>query len=215
MSSVRVLRNSFRSAAVDRFDTLSVLADELLRSGLLGLQESCEVFLCDEALLSTVEAYFLLSTAYKQLRTDPESPTQPPKIAALTALVMEEFKPLRLIDPSAPVQHPMTVQANRLFSLYWAFTRFDQNFADFLDAPRSDETLKRYFRALRATRLNSIFSYKTDAYNGVVKDYYDILLDHDDEDISVTVAGKPSPGSDMPVIDTMILVFELMWGGRG
>lgn len=81
--------------------------------------------------------------------------------------------------------------------------------------PRSNDTLQRYFRVLRATRLNSLAAYKRDRINGELRDYYDILLDHDLDDLSITVVGEPSPQSDMPVIDTMILIFELLWSGGG
>lgn len=215
MPAERVYLDRLRPVIEERFHTLDVWAERFLASGLLGGPQDVEVALLPEALLASVEAYYLLTSAYKALRTDPESPTQPPKIAAISALVFEEFKPLRIIAPERPVMHEMTPHANRLFALYWSSIVFEEDFARLFERPRSKDTLVRYFRVLRATRLTSLTGFRLDVGRGELADHYDILIDPDVDEHSITVVGKPSPGSDMPVIDTMILIFELLWQGGG
>lgn len=76
---------------------------------------------------------------------------------------------------------------------------------------KNKDKLIRYFRVLRATELNSLQSYLMDVTSSRKAAYYDILLDPDAEEHSINIAGKPSRHSDMPHIDTMILIFELLW----
>lgn len=215
MPAIRVNLLALRERVKKRYFTLERISTEFLATGHLGTGETLEVVLNEEALLAAVEAHFLLSEAYKGLRTDPESPTQPPKIAALSAITFEEFRPLRVIDPKREIRHRLTVHANRLLSLYWAATVFDQDFAELFTPPRSDMTLVRYFRVLRSTQIRSLHSYVTDIENGRVQDFYDVLLDHDDDEHdNRTMMQKPSHLSDMPDIDAMILVFECLWQGN-
>lgn len=211
MPAARIHIADIRDRVLDRFETIALRADAFLASGLVGTEATREVYLDEAALSYAVEAYFLLSDAYKQVRTDPESPTQPPKMAALSALVFEKFRPFRPLHPERPRKLRISPHANRLFSLDWAEVLLEQDLREFYVDGENKDKLVRYFRVLRATELNSLQSYWKDVKAGRKAAYYDILLDHDAEDNSVNIAGKPSRLSDMPHIDTMILIFELLW----
>jgi hypothetical protein len=97
----------------DRFDTLFALAEELENDGYL---EVSEVGLVPELLLQVSEGYALLNEAYKAdvLRYPPEDPfgTSPPKIAAMTAITIAQFRPFRILDLFKPVQLELSLLAN-------------------------------------------------------------------------------------------------------
>ena len=76
----------------------------------------------------TGELYFLLSDAYKEKRHEnPESPSEFPKIAALTAISIAGLNPLRPKDAS---QHPseMTEYANPILAMQIACDRIGHPF---------------------------------------------------------------------------------------
>ncbi len=133
MPAARIHISDIRDRVVDRFETIAARADKFLASGHLGTELTKEVYLDEGALSYAVEAYFLLSEAYKVTRTDPESPTQPPKMAALSALVFEKFKPFRPPHSERPRLLKISPHANRLFSLDWAEVVLDQDLREFYD----------------------------------------------------------------------------------
>lgn len=208
MPSHRVRLSDLKKRRQDRFDLLCEVIPEFLSSGVLGSAEDREVFFDDVALHAAVDAYFLISEAYKAERLQPGHLTEPPKIAAISALVFADFKPVRVKDPAKPLQHPHSINANALLSLYWAAMVFDQKLSPLFQSNFGADSLARYCRILRSIELTSIAAFKADIARGEVQPAYDVLLDHDG-------TGHASPLSDLPRIDTMILIFELMWDRHG
>jgi hypothetical protein len=205
LAAVRVSLHRLKAKRQERFELLTELVEEFLATGVLGGKDEIEVFLDEIALHAAVDAYFLMSEAYKSERLAELHATKPPKIATISALVFADFKPIRAMDPKKPLQLPYSIHANALFGLYWASTVFDQD----LSKPNwNKDSMARFFRVLRWVNLASIQSFKADIAKGGVRPFYDVLLDHDD-------GGKPTKLSDMPIIDNLLLVFEMIWEGGG
>lgn len=200
-------RVALEDRVAERYYTLAEAADQLLSHGILGVGIQCEVALDDVALLRATEAYFMVSEAYKihfGILT-----TEPPKIAAMTSLALADFRPLRAMSPDH-IANPYTIYANELLSLSWAARPLGHDFNQIFESKLKRDGLYRYLRMLKSQQLRSLDEYKADIRRNpsTPKDEYDIRLDHD------TPLGV-SQLSDLPTIENMILIFELMWDGTG
>ncbi|MEQ1672280.1 MAG: hypothetical protein ABL893_15615, partial [Hyphomicrobium sp.] len=150
---------------------------------------------------------FMISEAYKahfEIKS-----TEPPKIAAMTSLVLADFQPLRVKNRD-DVVNPLSIYANELLSLSWASRPLGHDFDEIFSYKLKRDGLYRYLRLLSAQQLRSLGQYKADiALNPpIFREEYEIKLNHD------TVVAK-SELSDLPKIEKFILIFELMWDGAG
>jgi hypothetical protein len=202
--SHRVWMQGVTSRAEERYREVWDFAQDVLTSGTLGPPDSLEVYLNDEVLLAATKAYFLVSDAYKAERLENGHTTEPPKLAAISALVFADFKPLRIIDVSQPIRNPLTIHANALLSLYWAGQVFNQPLMSQISQRLTADWRPRYYRVLKSVQLASLSAYKLDISRGIVAPYYDMLLDQDGDN-------HASRLSDMPLIESMVLLFELLW----
>lgn len=96
----------------ERFELLAQAAEDLFEGNL-------ELSIDYGALVHAVEAYALLNQCYKELHGITR--TEPPKVAAMMALTLTDFQPLRLTDP-ANVRLRPSIYANEDFALSLAAT---------------------------------------------------------------------------------------------
>jgi hypothetical protein len=200
---VLVNRIELEDRVSGRYGTLCDVADQLIDSGIFGN----EVTLDEAALWRNTEAYFLLNEAYKKHYNIVN--TEPPKIAAMSALTLNEFKPLRPRDPNNVTQR-YTKFANQILSLSWAARPLGHSFEEIIEKRLRTEGLVRYCKLLSRQKLHSLDKYRRDliARPHELTSQYDVVLDHD-------TPLMPSDRSDLPNIDMFVLFFECLWDGTG
>jgi hypothetical protein len=184
--SVPTLQNKIKM----RFDLLANTADELYL-GQRRLLNPQEVHCNHSNIARCVEAYFLLSEAYKVVRLGHEprdaKHTMNPKKAALTALCAFAFRPFRLADPTRPPMSTVSSVANLHFVLDFASTVLLREFSNL-----SRDMHLRLFRFLRVIRIAALDEYISDQRANAVKHVY-----------------TPDIDRDLPVIEMLVLFFEL------
>ncbi|MCB1515097.1 MAG: hypothetical protein H6876_06570 [Hyphomicrobiaceae bacterium] len=199
-------RKALKPRVEERYYELAEAAEQLKSHEMLsfGGEQECE--LNDVRLLRATEAYFLLSEAYK--KDFGIERTEPPKIAAMTALTLVLFRPL-VPKHQSNVRSRFVPFANEILSLSWAARPLGQDFSELLVRNLRVDGLYRYFRTLRGLEVPCLSAYHTDMHNypPTPRDHYDIRLNHD------TNLGQSSLSS-LPAIELMILIFELIWDGQ-
>lgn len=200
-------RERLQDRIKERYDTLVEESEQLMGHELLAPSGVAEVYIDDVQLYRAIEAYFLVSEAYK-IEFKIEA-TEPPKVAAITALMLGAFTPLRLVNPYTS-KNEYSLFANEILSLSWAARPLGQDFGDLIERRLRKAGLLRYFRTLQSLSLPCLHEYRADVYRSPpsVKDEYDIRLNYD------TALG-PSSLSSLPAIELMVLLFEFIWDGNG
>ena len=140
-----------------RYDLLARIADDLTY-GTEHLFNPNEVNYNPDAVIRAVEAYFLLSEAYKVARlrhsADDIRRTKNAKKAGLTALAIFALEPFRLINASAPPLTTVSTLANLMFALEFGATVLNRSFSHLTRAMQL-----RLFRFLDGQHLQSLGEY--------------------------------------------------------
>lgn len=169
---------------------------------------SDDLFIDETALLRSVEGYFLVNAAYKRLFDIDR--TEPPKVAALSALCFSGFRPIRKRQ-GVRLKSQFSAFANQLLAVQWAGVVFDQDFgAEVSQRLRSAGTL-RLFKLLRGAKLNALEPYMSDMRRDppLVGQSYDVFLGDLQGDAFYV------RNTDLALIEHLVLAFELMWDRRG
>ena len=178
-----------------RYDFLASCADELLHDGAL---DRGEVFLNEFELHRAVEAYFLLSEAYKadKLGHSDETPhwTEGPKKAAFTAISLMLFRPFRFLTPERALRHNMSLVANQLLVMTAAGSLLERDFPIL-----RWETQRRLFLVFAEVGSAPKFKLR-------VRSLRHYIRDQKREDFKRQYAIDLAP--DMLLINSFILLFE-------
>jgi hypothetical protein len=178
-----------------RHDFLALVAQELFANDILDQRE---VYLNDEDLARAVEAYYLLSEAYKRdkLGHTPDTPhlTEGPKKGALTTIAVMSFRPVRFVNPRQKIVSSFSVIANQLLALIASGSLIERDF-EFLQW----EQQRRFFSLLNHIGLKAKYKLRPRALHEYARDQsigrhpqvYTIDVDRDEV-----------------LIDAMILLFE-------
>lgn len=182
-------------------------ANELIAHEMMRRDDGHPEIVLDEVqLYRATEGYFLISEAYKNEFGIKQ--TEPPKIAAMTALSLSKFAPLRLVARDN-VQSRFAPFANEILSLMWAARPLGQDFSVLIENSLRSEGLYRFCRTLRKLNVHCLDEFQADLFRNppTPRAVYEIRLDHD------TVI-QESALSSLPHIELMILIFELIWDGK-
>ena len=199
-----------------RHELLADLADELMASGFF---DPSEILLDERNLIDVVEAYFLLSEAYKAERLPAQGMseahlTEPPKIAAMTAVAIMMFKPFRRADGLAAVRQPHTRIANQVFAMSCAASFVENDFGSL-----SFEMSRRLYNYLQWVSSSALAGYFADRLEGHREDIYTVNLAASGfTSSSGIVMGLPNfdhRASDLPMIDMLVVFFEQFWQRPG
>lgn len=190
----------------DRFDTIyEIAAATVEHPNFRDATGEPEIALNPDALLAAVEAYFLINTAYKSAHGIEF--TEPPKIAAMTAIALADFQPLRLRAPSN-VRLRASTYANEHLSLVTAAAIFAERMPGAELVGRiGDAGTQRLRRLLKGTRLATLGAFRGDVERGERQHTYDIRLPY--------AAGIALPWQeDLAMIEAFVLFFERLWNGQ-
>lgn len=179
----------------ERHEFLVQCAQELFEQGVLDPEE---IYLNDDALIRAVGGYFLLSEAYKQDRLghteDAPHWTEGPKKAALTAVSLMVFRPLRYVAPQRPLNSTTSFVANQVLLLACCASFLERDFPRLTWEPQ-----RRLFKLLdtigldrgAALRVRSLREYHRDQRANRVRQTYEINVE-----------------ADRILIDALVLLFE-------
>lgn len=197
MAGVRV-DLSAGSVAADvrnRFELLAKVAYELLAGTAL---HEAEIFLNEFELARAVEAYFLISEAYKhdKLGHSENEPhwTESSKKAAFTALTLMIFRPFRFVAPGRPLVHPLSTYANQVLALTSAATLMERDFPNL-----TWESQRRIFQLLDRIGVGKKTRFRSRALRDYVRDQ---MAGHYQQVYTIDI------DQDQPLIDLLILLFE-------
>ena len=155
-----------------------------------GPLDNGEVFIRVDELWRVAEGYFLLSEAFKAVRLKPGRRTEPAKIAAMMAMAVMTFRPMRPGNPD-DVRFPETDKANQLLAVAIGCEVLGIS----IDWLLLDQ-LKRLLRAMDLADAPSLAEYVADARLDNIKTVYDVPIEQ-----------------DFARIDNFTLLFELLQQG--
>ena len=170
------------------FETLATIANELLDDGFLNRSDLAfdegELVRCAEGCTLIREAHRLDKNAVQAKAAD----TVPlPLTAAFMSISIMQFRPFRLLNPGTATKE-LSIRANQVLAMEFASSVMDHDFAEL-----STEMQQRFYNVMEGSYVRCLKPYMRDA-----------------EDVSRHRIYKINVTPDLAVLDTLILIYELM-----
>ena len=176
----------------EEFETLAIIANELIDDGFLSRSD---LAFDESALVRCAEGCTLIREAHRlrlTLRPIELNKIVPEQLtAAFMAISIMQFRPFRLLD-SGTATKELSVHANQILALEFASTVMNRDFAEL-----TTEMQQRLYNVIGNSYVRCLKTYARDATEGIRNRVYKI---------NVT--------PDLAVLDTLILIFELMGPSR-